>query len=134
MFLGFVGRSYEPTASVDDDPLAAWLEAHDAMVVVLEEPETARAEYESPFGTQVFEESANRFVTGDVLVHTWDLARAAGNDVELDADEAVIVLAGYGPLGDNVRNPRVFGPEVPVPDDASPQDRLLAFTGRDPSA
>jgi hypothetical protein len=26
----------------------------------------------------------------------------------------------------------VFGPEIPVGDDATPQQRLLAYTGRDP--
>ena len=26
----------------------------------------------------------------------------------------------------------IFKPEVPISDDASPQDRLLAYTGRDP--
>ncbi|MFI5046765.1 MAG: TIGR03086 family metal-binding protein [Acidimicrobiia bacterium] len=132
MFLGFIDKSYEPSVTVDDDPLAAWLEARDTMAAALEDPDTARAVYENPMGKSVFEESANRFVTGDVLIHTWDLARAVGSDVTLDADEVSIVLAEYKTLGDNLRSPRVFGPEVPLPDDASEQDRLIAFTGRDP--
>lgn len=133
MFLGFIGQTVEPTVSVDDDPLAAWVEIRDAMIAALEDPATARAEYDSPFGHSVFEESANKFVTNDVLVHTWDLARAVRGDENLDEDEVVIALATFEALGDNVRSPQVFGPPVAVPDGADAQDRLLAFTGRDPS-
>jgi hypothetical protein len=31
-----------------------------------------------------------------------------------------------------MRSPGAFGPEVPVADDASEQDKLLAFLGRRP--
>jgi uncharacterized protein (TIGR03086 family) len=87
---------------------------------------------DSPFGTQVFEQSADRFVTNDVLVHTWGLATAVGADVVLDPDEVQTALATYRSLGDDVRNPSVFGDEVPAPPGADAQDRLLAYTGRDP--
>jgi uncharacterized protein (TIGR03086 family) len=133
MFLGFVDASFEPKASCDDDPVAAWQEARDAMFAALDDPEVARREYDSPFGHSVFEDSADRFVTNDVLVHTWDLATAAGNEVTLDATEVDTALAAYRSLGDNVRNERVFGPEVEAPPGADAQERLLAYTGRDPS-
>ena len=64
------------------------------LTAALEDPDTARTEYENPMGKSVFEESANRFVTGDVLVHTWDLARAVGADVTLPADEVDAVWMG----------------------------------------
>jgi len=132
MFLGFVDQGFTPTADVGDDPLAAWIEARDAMQAALDDPAVSRAEYDSPFGRSVFEESADRFVSNDLVVHRWDLGRAAGNDVVLDADEAGVALATYESLGDDVRNPRVFAAEVEVDDRASTQDRLLGFTGRDP--
>jgi uncharacterized protein (TIGR03086 family) len=132
MFLGFVGKAFEPSESAANDPVAAWTEARDAMLAALEDPETARTEYDSPFGHSVFEESADRFVTNDVLVHTWDLARAIGGDERLDADEVGVALTAFESIGDSVRSPRVFGPEIPLADDASEQDRLLGFTGRDP--
>lgn len=132
MFLGFIGQSYEPSVTTDDDPLAAWLEARDAMLAALADPDIARSEYDNPSGRSVFEESADRFVTNDVLVHRWDLASAVGLDATLDAGEARAALAAYESLGDSVRSPGVFGPPVEVPSDASEQNRLLAFTGRDP--
>ena len=132
MFLGFVDQGFTPTADVGDDPLAAWIEARDAMQAALDDPAVAQAEYDSPFGRSVFEESANRFVNNDLVVHRWDLGRAVGNDVDIDPHEAEVALTAYEGLGDNVRNPRVFAAEVEVDDDASAQDRLIAFTGRDP--
>ena len=133
-FLANVDRSVPRTVTVDADPLAAWVDACDAMAAALGDPEVSRTEYDSPFGAQRFEDSANRFVTNDVLVHTWDLATAVGHDVTLDSDEVATASAAYRALGDNVRNPRVFGDEVPAPAGADAQEELLAFTGRDPRA
>jgi hypothetical protein len=37
------------------------------------------------------------------------------------------------PIDELLRTSGQFGPRVPVPDDASAQDRLIGFIGRDPS-
>src|ERR671916_324336 len=66
----------------------------------------------------------------DLLVHRWDLARAAGLDVTLPADEVARAREAALAMGDAVRGPGGFGPEVPAPEDADDQTRLLAFLGR----
>jgi uncharacterized protein (TIGR03086 family) len=71
-------------------------------------------------------------VLGDVVVHTWDLARAAGLDEKLDPDEVHGMLEGMLPMDDMLRQSGQFGPRVEVPDDADEQTRLIAFTGRQP--
>jgi uncharacterized protein (TIGR03086 family) len=68
----------------------------------------------------------------DQLVHGWDLARATGQDATMPdglADVAYEFI--HGMLGGDQRG-AAFKPEVPVAADASTQDRLLGFTGRDP--
>ncbi len=71
--------------------------------------------------------------TADVLLHSWDLGRAIGVDVELPAEAVAAVQMGVRQVPeDMLRMPQMFGPEVPVPDDASAQDKLLGFTGRQP--
>ncbi|MDJ0399245.1 TIGR03086 family metal-binding protein [Rhodococcus rhodochrous] len=68
----------------------------------------------------------------DITVHTWDLARAIGADETLDAELVDAVLADVEPQKDMLASSGLFADPVPVPDDASPQDRLIALTGRDP--
>ena len=70
----------------------------------------------------------------ELAVHSWDLARATGQDTgSLDAEVAERALAfvsrglTLGNRGD------AFAEEVLVPTDAPVQDRLAAFAGRDPS-
>jgi uncharacterized protein (TIGR03086 family) len=72
---------------------------------------------------------------GEVLVHSWDLARATGRSYSIDPDLAALVYGLYGavPLDDK-RAMGVFGPEVTVPTDAPVADRLLALSGRRPTA
>ena len=69
----------------------------------------------------------------DQLVHTWDLARATGQDATLDpglVDMAFPVLQpGFAEMG---RQGGLIGPEVPVPDGASLQDRMIGYMGRQP--
>jgi uncharacterized protein (TIGR03086 family) len=70
----------------------------------------------------------------DLLLHGWDLAKATGQDATMpeglaDASYGMI----HGRLTDEQRK-GVFKPELPVPPDASAQDKLLAYAGRDPSS
>ncbi len=71
-------------------------------------------------------------ITGDVLVHTWDLARAVG--VRDQLDEALCSLA-YDAVRANGApdGSGMFAPPVPIGSGASTQDRLLALRGRDPA-
>jgi uncharacterized protein (TIGR03086 family) len=73
-----------------------------------------------------------RFVTGDVLVHTWDLAKATGQDTSIDADFAADMYEGMLPMDDMLRQSGHFGPRVEVPPDADPVTKLIGFTGRTP--
>jgi uncharacterized protein (TIGR03086 family) len=70
----------------------------------------------------------------DQLIHTWDLAVAIGAEARLDPDVVAMCLTMFVPqmpaLG---REAGFVGPEVVVPDDASPRDVLLGAMGRSPS-
>ncbi|SER05676.1 TIGR03086 family protein [Lentzea xinjiangensis] len=68
----------------------------------------------------------------DLTVHAWDLARATGQYFEPDAEvlaEVTDLVARMGPMAVEWK---VFKDPVEVPGDASPFERLLAATGRDP--
>jgi uncharacterized protein (TIGR03086 family) len=68
----------------------------------------------------------------DALVHGWDIARATGQDATMPdglADAAYKLI--HGKFTDEQRK-GLFGPEIPVADDVTPQQRLLAYTGRTP--
>ena len=134
MFLGFIDEEVPPGPAAEDDPNGAWAHVRDAMHAALADPATAGKEHEGMFGVQRWEESVNRFITPDVLLHTWDLARALGADDALDPAEVHEVFeTAKGYPADAMRSNGAFGPEVPIAEDASEQERLLAFTGRDPS-
>ncbi|MFE6449051.1 TIGR03086 family metal-binding protein [Nocardiopsis dassonvillei] len=69
-------------------------------------------------------------MTFDLTVHAWDLARALGTDERLDPD---LVKEVHAWLSDQDLGPGpMFGAPVEVGPDASPQDRLIARTGRTP--
>lgn len=71
--------------------------------------------------------------TGDVLIHSWDLARSIGADDTLPPEAVEAVQLGLSRFPDEMmRGSGMFGPAVEVPDDASPQDKLLGFVGRHP--
>ena len=70
----------------------------------------------------------------DNLIHGWDLAKATGQDATIPEDlaEAAFALMN-GRVPDDARGPgKNFKAVVPVPDDASVQDKLIAYLGRDP--
>jgi uncharacterized protein (TIGR03086 family) len=69
----------------------------------------------------------------DQLLHGWDLAKATGQDTTMPAGLPELAYDMiHGRFTDEQRK-GTFKPEVPVGRDASAQDRLLSYTGRDPS-
>ncbi|MGW3665771.1 TIGR03086 family metal-binding protein [Streptomyces sp. NPDC005141] len=69
----------------------------------------------------------------ELVVHGWDLARATGQEYEPDpaALQASYVFLRAA-AEDPTRGGGIFGPLVPVPDDAPLLDRVIGLSGRDP--
>jgi uncharacterized protein (TIGR03086 family) len=71
------------------------------------------------------------FAMNELVMHSWDLARATGQDYAADPRivEALIELLSQGPAEGM---PGVFGPVVPVDDEADLLARAVALSGRNP--
>ncbi|WP_307162624.1 TIGR03086 family metal-binding protein [Streptomyces rishiriensis] len=76
---------------------------------------------------------AGAVVADELVIHGWDLARATGQEYTPDpaalsaAHAFLAAAAAQGEPGSGV-----FGPVVPVPDDAPLLDRAVGLSGRDP--
>jgi len=68
----------------------------------------------------------------DVLVHTWDLARAAGHDVVLDPELCETSLRGLPVEETALSLTGMYDPPREVPADSGAQTKLLARLGRNP--
>jgi uncharacterized protein (TIGR03086 family) len=132
MCLAGPGLEVPTVPSVDDDPVGAWVGISDALQAALDDPEMASREFDMRVGRFTVENAVDTFCTGDVLVHTWDIARATGLDETLDAGEVHRMYEGMLPMDDVLRQSGQYGARVDVPDDADEQTKLIAFTGRVP--
>jgi uncharacterized protein (TIGR03086 family) len=121
------GEKVDPPSSVPpdligDDPVADF--------------ERTRTEALTTFGEPgVMDQAAPAvgIAFADQLLHGWDVATATGQDTTMPeglAEAAYDTI--HGRFTDEQRE-GTFKPEVPVDADASPQERLLAYTGRQPS-
>lgn len=122
-----------PGPPVADDPAAAWDHFRRQLQAVLDDPDQAGLVHDHPMtGSRRLDETIDGFTTADIFMHTWDLARATGQDVEFDQEYAAELDAGMRQMGEAIRSSGQFGEEQPVPDGASAMDRLIAYIGRDP--
>jgi uncharacterized protein (TIGR03086 family) len=123
----------QPGPSVDDDPAAAWRHLREAIESILDAPDATSRRFEHPqAGSHARDDAIAQFVLGDVLIHTWDLARATGQDETLDAELVTTMLAGMEPMADILAASGHYGPRIPAPDDADEQTKLIALSGRRP--
>lgn len=130
-FLHGVGVDLSAGPSVDDDPVAAWNTQRDAVQALLDDPATAdRTITHEHLGTMRLADAVSMVYTGDLFLHTWDLARATGQDETLDPQRCAAMYEGMQPMDDVLRGSGHYGPKVAVPDDADAQTKLLAFIGR----
>jgi uncharacterized protein (TIGR03086 family) len=126
-----VGRD---APNAEDPPVERWRYVAASFDAMLSDPAEAAMEIETgPPGRMPVSSAVAMFVTGDVVVHTWDLARAIDMDIDLDVATLGEMLAGMEPMEAVIRDSGHFGPRVDVSDDAPVVARALAFTGRDPA-
>ncbi|RMH72637.1 MAG: TIGR03086 family protein, partial [Actinomyces sp.] len=121
-------------ADPDGDPLAAgpaqaWADAS-ARLASAATPENLGAERSFPFGTLPGAMGLS-VIVADHLTHAWDLARATGQELDVDDELAAWAHQVWSMvLSDELRNGDAFDVEQPCPAGAPAIDRLAAFTGR----
>ena len=118
------------TLPVGTDPKEAWRAAYPALLDKLSDPANLQKAVPGPMGPMPAELIIGRLAATDVLVHTWDLARATGQDERLDQDAVQHAFDGLKPVEAMLRRPGLFGPAVDAPDGAELQTQFLCFLGR----
>lgn len=105
-----------------DDPRDRWQLTYDALTAAVESSGVAQLD-------------AHRLMpnlTRDVLVHTWDLARAVGTEDRLDAGWCQLFYDRLPPDPQALSSTGMFDPPVVGADESDAQAMLLARLGRDP--
>ena len=116
------------------DLAAAWATRTAEVQAALDDPEVVGSPYTSQmFGELTVGDLVDRFYTADIVMHTWDLARATGQDDRMPEEFVEGAFAGMSQIADTIRGSGQFGDQQAVADDAPLQDRFLAFIGRDPA-
>jgi len=117
-----VPLSPDPPDLVGDDPVGNFEHAREDVIDVFSQPGVI--EKTGPSLSIAF---------SDMLIHGWDIARATGQDDRMpDGLAQAAYDAIHGRFTDEQRK-GVFKPEVDTDASASAQEKLLAYTGRDPA-
>jgi len=123
-----------PPAIVDDTSAGAVVR-FDAAAADLHakvaDPRQGATIVDSPFGKMALKQLVSSVVVHDLLVHTWDLARATGGDERLDAELVAHTYAAMLPFDETLRE-HGFAAKVHADAEADDQTKLLCFLGRRP--
>ncbi len=116
-------------ATIAED--ADWKTAYAGMKELLATPGALDGTATHPAFGEVPKAMLVGIATNDLLIHTWDLARAIGADETLPAPAVAAAYAGLQQLpAEAIRVPGRFDNAVDVPADADEQTKMLAFAGR----
>jgi uncharacterized protein (TIGR03086 family) len=127
-----VPKALGATGDIDaagDDLVEVWNSVREAADRALSAPGVFDKIVKLPFG-EMPARNGFGFPFGDLLVHSWDLARAIGADDRLLPEACAFAYATLEPIDALLRAPGYFGPKLEPAADADIQDRLLAFVGR----
>ena len=114
----------------NEDPAEAWRQVTAEIREITQDPRAMALEIDGPTGKTPAGEIIGQFVTMDLLVHTWDLARTVGADERLDEHSVRRSYNILKPMDEMIRRPEVFGPKLDPPADADVQTEFLYFLGR----
>ena len=122
--------STPPPPATDADLVAAWTAATAEVNAALADPERASAPVTGRFAPMPLEEMIGRLLCSDTLVHSWDVARATGQDETLEPAGVGYAFAMLLPNDEAIRGPGSFGPKIESRPGADEQTRFLCFLGR----
>ncbi len=131
----FEGRTIADVGSsldgdlLGNDPGAAWEGAAAASVAAVRAPGAMQSTVHLSYGDVPGDQYA-REIVADLVVHTWDLARAVGANERLDPDLVQAAWDHLAPVAESWRSAGAFSAALDVPENADLQTKLLALTGR----
>lgn len=122
----------QPAVAVDPDGdlIQQFADARTNIESALADPGRASQTVGGMFGEQPFESLVSRLLCADTLFHTWDLARATGQDESLDPEAVPKASEFLAPLDEAIRRPGGFAAKIEPAPGADEQTRLLNFGGR----
>jgi uncharacterized protein (TIGR03086 family) len=115
---------------VGDDPAASYRRAAAGVLGAFSAPGVLDRTVPMPWGDTPAPFALN-LIMADHATHSWDLARATGLTIEIQAATAETALATtQASVSPEFRAAGLYAAEQPAPEGASTIDRLAAFSGR----
>jgi uncharacterized protein (TIGR03086 family) len=113
-------------------PKQEFCEVMDDLLDAVRSPGAMERPIASPVG-EVPGDTFARFVAVDGLLHGWDLATATGTTFEIP-DDVVAEVERFAStaITPEMRDAGMFAAPTAAPPDATPLERLVAFSGRTP--
>ncbi|MGQ0844276.1 MAG: TIGR03086 family metal-binding protein [Sporichthyaceae bacterium] len=126
-----VGGGAPQPVGPEEDLVEAWRDGFAAVEAAVSS-ETAAVEIVETLrsATMPFAAVVGGLLCADTIVHTWDLARATGQDDRLDPAGVAHAFATLQGFGEGIRAGGAFGPAIEPPAGADEQTRLVCFCGR----
>ncbi len=120
-----------PASGAPDDPHAAWTASFEALLAALDRQGALQTVATTPWGELPVDKFLG-FAWVDPLIHTWDLAKATGQDPVLDTAQVERGLKQLIRAGDALVGPGRFEAPVETDESMSTLERFIAASGRDP--
>lgn len=111
-------------------PAGVWHEHLTAIRSSLGDGTALDTSFDGYFGPTTIGDTLADFYGFDMVVHRWDLARAAGFDSEFMPGEMDLLETSIAGFGEQLYAEDICAPAVPALAEASRQERLLALLGR----
>jgi len=125
-----LGENEPVDADTEAELLPQWLGANGAVKVALADGARTSKVVGGMFGEQPWESLVGGLLCSDTLIHTWDLARATGQDEILDPGAVAKAFEALLLLDDRLRRPGGFAVKIDPAPGADAQTVFLNFCGR----
>jgi uncharacterized protein (TIGR03086 family) len=111
------------------DPPAAWDESLSSATAAINRDGAMDQIVHLSYGDVAGRQYVTQLIA-DLVIHSWDLARAIGADERLDPRLVHACSSWFTGVAEQCRQAGVVGPPQAVPEGADPQTKLLAAFGR----